>query len=172
MKKRGSTFEYGRQRDEELMAAFLQLLCNERGVPLADLYSMAAHSPASRFWVSEERALEVVYSLRGKGTLRGMTPMKEKMYREIYRRVEALLASGEELTVKEAVYRVVESPAPEFYLTDLSARVIIYRIRRERRRRRDAGLTPFGNPLAGNAAVRNNTAIRNNASGREAAYGC
>lgn len=132
MKKKGCSFEYGAMRDNELMASFLYLLGTLRGVPLREIYGMAAQMPASRFWVSEDRALTMVRKIRRGGFPPEMTEMKRRMYGEIVSRVDTLLQSGEETSLESAVFRVVEEKAPEFYLTPASAKVIIYRIRRER----------------------------------------
>lgn len=131
MKKPGSTSEFIGQRNRELYAHFLELLRTSKGVPLRAMFSMAAHRPASRFWVSEERAMAVVSA-----RLKGLSTFEEKMfdrrrdmYDEITRRVRRLLTERPELCLTHAVGEVILSPAPEFYLSDESARLIIYRHR-------------------------------------------
>lgn len=136
MKKKGSTSDFATQRDKELYAAFRDILCNSRGVALADMFGMAAKRPASRFWVSEERAAQVVsWMLRGASQekIESMVAQRRAMFEEIYRRVRALMADDPSLCMTHAVNEVVASPAPEFYLSPKSARVIIYRIRARRK---------------------------------------
>ncbi len=62
-----------------------------------------------------------------------MMPQKLKMYEEILRRVEGIRARKPGHPLSDAVFEAVNSPAPEFYLTDDSARVIIYRLRARRK---------------------------------------
>lgn len=133
MKKKGSTSDFAVDRDKELYAAFRYILCNSRGVALIDMFGMAAKRPASRFWVSEERAAQVIsWMLRGVASdrIERMVPQRRAMFEEIFRRVCAMMEADPSLCMTHAVNEVVTSPAPEFYLTPKSARVIIYRIRK------------------------------------------
>ena len=121
MKKSGSISEFIEQRDRELSAAFREILLTA-DMPLSEMFAAAAKRPCSRFWVGESRAFRVIKEMIGGSTSTqtgsAMLDKKREMYGEILRRVE------------QAVHDAVNSPAPEFYLTEKSARVIIYRIRR------------------------------------------
>lgn len=132
MKKRGSTSDFAGARDEELYRNFMDLL-RTADMPLREMFSAAARRPSSRFWVSEPRAEEVVSAmLRGtnKDVVEKMYPQKRKMYEEITRRVRARMQADSTLCVTHAVDAVIYEEAPEFYLTDESARLLIYRHRR------------------------------------------
>lgn len=142
MKKQGSTSDFITTRDSELYRNFLDILRAARNVPLRDMYGMAAQRSASRFWVSERRAAEVVSALlaarrRGaeheKAFLENMYPLKRRMYEEISAKVLTLMDSDTSLCLTHAVDIIVNEPAPEFYLTAESAKVIIYRHRRRLR---------------------------------------
>jgi len=133
MKKRGSTSDFTGQRDRELYTAFLEELSTSRDIPLRDIFARAAARPASRFWVSERRAADVIGAmLRGANpdTVEKMYPRRREMYGEILRRVRAKMEADPALCMTHAVDATVCEPAPSFYLTDESARCIIYRIRR------------------------------------------
>lgn len=129
MKKRGSVSDFGKQRNEELKRAFQAQLHLIGEIPTEELFTRAARMPASRFWVSERRAAEVMSKMLKGDRLQGMNPKKREMYMEIFLRVREHLRREPCLTVTEATFRAVNSQAPEFYLTPKSARVIIYRIR-------------------------------------------
>lgn len=133
MKKRGSTSDFTGQRDRELYKAFVEELQTSRGIALRDMFARAASRPASRFWVSERRAADVIsIMLRGANPemLEKMYPRRREMYEEILRRVRAKMAADPTMCMTHAVDEAVCEPAPSFYMTDESARCIIYRIRR------------------------------------------
>lgn len=130
MKKIGSVAEFGRQRNEELMAAFHAAMRDPGLRSLDDMFKAAAKAPASRFWVSERRATEVVSAMMRGVPLERMTPKRRDMYKELYRRALLYIKEKPGCSLYDAVFAAVNSPAPEFYLTPKSARVILYRFRR------------------------------------------
>lgn len=139
MKKRGSISDFTVLRDQELLASFRQELMENRGGSLDELFVRAVHRPASRFWVSELRAAEVISAmLRGEAP-DNQLPKRREMYEEILRRVVEWQRGNPGRPLSDAVAEVVNSPAPEFYLSDLSAKVIIYRVRRAARDKRRSG---------------------------------
>lgn len=135
MKKRGSTSDFMAQRDHELLMNFRKELMESRGIPLRELFGRAARRPASRFWVSELRAAEVISAMMRGVASEKMVPQKKRMYEELLRRVEAWRSDNPGRPLSDAIFEAVNSEAPEFYITDASARVIIYRLRANRRSR-------------------------------------
>ena len=129
MKKKGAVSDFTKQRNEELKNAFKAQLYLLGTIPTEELFTRAAKMPASRFWVSERRAAEVISKMLKGGMMFGMNRKKREMYIEILIRVKEEMRREPGITVTEATFRAVNSPAPEFYLTPKSARVIIYRIR-------------------------------------------
>lgn len=129
MKKPGSVSDFTPQRDRELLAAFKNQLHLLGDVPLPEIFHRAARQPASRFWVSERRAAAVVSKMLKGDLILSMNPKKREMYYEIFRRVERILNERPGCCLTDAVFEAVNSPAPEFYLTPKSARVMIYRLR-------------------------------------------
>lgn len=132
MKKIGSVAEFGKQRNEELLAAFRKAMGDPKLRTLDDIFMAAASSPASRFWVSERRAGEVISHLMKGGSIERMLPKRREMYEEILRRTLAYMKKHPRASVTDAVFEAVNSPAPEFYLTYKSTRVILYRSRHNR----------------------------------------
>lgn len=131
MKKLGSTSDFMATRDRELLRAFRIELMESRGIPLRDLFGRAAKHSCSRFWVSEVRAAEVVSKLLKGEKPENFTVQKERMYQEILARVKRYQLSHPDEPLSNAVFKAVNSTAPEFYLTEKSAKVIIYRLRRK-----------------------------------------
>lgn len=132
MKKRGSTSDFTIDRDRELHESFMHILRTERDIPLRRMFAMAAKRPSSRFWVSEPRAAIVVSHMREGRQLPAMLPKRREMFEEIRRRAESIMAKDPSLCLTHAVNEAIYTEAPEFYLTDESARSIIYRIRRRK----------------------------------------
>ena len=132
MKKTGSTSDFMVERDRDLHRSFMEVLRTSRA-PLREMFGMAARRTSRRFWVSEERAAIVVGAMLRGETDEKMIPKRREMFEEILRRVKRRMDSEPGLCMTHAVAAVVHEAAPEFYLTDESARSIIYRIRRKRR---------------------------------------
>lgn len=133
MKKKGSTAEFTAVRDRELYANFIELL-RTSDMPLRDMFGEAARRPASRFWVSPERAAAVVVPmLRGRQTALPVNAYegRKRMFGEIAVRALEAIENDPDLLPTHAVEQVIMQPAPEFYLSDWAARQIIYRHRRK-----------------------------------------
>lgn len=120
------------QRNEELLSKFKQQLEKGDYTHTQDLFTNASLMPASRFFVSEQRTLVVIHQLLRGESIAGMNRKRRQMYNEIFVRVKYILHNEPERSIPNAVWRVVNSPAPEFYLTPGSARRIIYRLRRNK----------------------------------------
>ena len=135
MKKSGSISEFIEQRDRELAAAFREILLSA-DMPLSEMFAAAAKRPCSRFWVGESRAFRVIKEMleghTSTQTGSAMLVKKQEMYGEILRRVKERLSADSGCSLEQAVHEAENSPAPEFYITEKSARVIIYRIRRRK----------------------------------------
>lgn len=132
MKHTGSSCEYNDERNRDLMRVFRSVMISSSNIRLHDIFKIVVNSPSCRFWVSEKRATVVVNDIvRGRDPLSSMTSNKREMYIEILSRVMRLMRASPETTIGEAVAKVVSSPAPKFYLTPDSARIIYYRCRSE-----------------------------------------
>lgn len=124
MRKPNAIFPYAEQRNAELFAAFKKLLSATPHIYIPDLLREVVSQPCSRFWVTEERATIVVSAMmRGDYAAVGLD--KAEMYKEICRRVKALRESLPNKPLAYIVAKVVNSPAPRFYLSVGSAARII-----------------------------------------------
>lgn len=133
MKKKGTISQLQHERDDDLMRAFQQELAGRPHIQLPEVLNAVVSSPSKRFWVTSERAAIVIYNMMKGDELEHMRPLKRKMFREIYRRVMKLKANYPQLSIPILTEQVVAEPAPEFYITPGSAKVIISRIRKRRR---------------------------------------
>ena len=139
MKHKGSKFECEKERNDDLMKNYHQLMEQSVYISMPDIYREVVERPSSRFWVSEERAAIVVVSMLRGDDLGKMISNKKEMFREICSRVVKLRSEHPNMTVYEACFRVVRQPAPKFYLTPGSAKVIICKAKEkwyEERKRR------------------------------------
>ncbi len=132
MKKKNSLLEFTMQRSQHLIKAFRQAWKQSDGTPnILQLSRQVVLMPAPRFWVSEERATEVMSLWLRHGeefALEGMREAKKRMFREIMRRVQPRLGQGRPLF--HIVSDVVNEPAPEQFMTPGNAAFIYYRASR------------------------------------------
>lgn len=138
MKHKGSTSDFSRLRDLELHASFAAQLKNPDIRDNKSLYTGTVKTGCSRFWVSEERASEIVAGMLKGKKISNMLDEKRRMYEEIKHRVDKMRKVNPQQSLYKTVEQVVWEPAPEFYLSPESARKIIRRILLERRERREA----------------------------------
>lgn len=135
MKPYGCKFEYEKERNNDLMRAYHELVERSSHICLPVIYEEVVNMPSARFWVSEERAAIVIAammkSVNVDEALNDMRQNKKEMFHEIYNRAMKLREKNPMMSVFDLAFNVVRQPAPKFYLTPGSARVIIYRAKRE-----------------------------------------
>lgn len=137
MRLKGSTSTFQQDRDRDLMRAYREQLSLQKGrISLPDVLRATVDSPSARFWTTIERAMAVVMQIRRGQDIKVMMPLRLEMYREIARRVDALMNDDPNLDLELAVITVVEGGAPKFYLTPKSAKTIIHNIRKRWRMQR------------------------------------
>lgn len=131
MKHKGSTFEYKDERDRDLLRAYREQLMLCETIDLTEVFKKVVLMPSARFWVSEERAAIVIARMFKGDKLESMKPNTREMYEEIFKRVKDMKEHNPEMSLFDILFRVVRQPAPKFYLTPDSAKVITTRIKRE-----------------------------------------
>lgn len=113
------------------MRAYHELIKSAQYILMPEIYHKVVDMPTRRFWISEGRAAIVISAMMKGDTLENMGPLKREMYNEIYSRVIKLREKKPDLPIIRLVEMVVEQPAPKFYLTPGSAKVLICKIRKE-----------------------------------------
>ena len=143
MRKKGSVFVLTDGRDRDLLRAYNEQLRKQLRLYGRVCQSLLAEktvgSPASRFWVSSERACVVVYRMMRGESIGYMNPVKHRFYTALYqafcryREEHPQIRYREEhpqMPVKHIVEIVVTQPAPCFPVTARVAKNIIERTRR------------------------------------------
>lgn len=133
--------EYSQERLDDLMRAYDEYISSCDYIRMPDVYNTIVNMPSRRFWVSDIRAALVVAAMmRGEARLDKMCQSKREMYEEIYRRVITLREHQPNMTTSELCAMVVMQPAPKFYLTPGSAKIMVCKARKEWIRRKWARL--------------------------------
>ena len=129
MKYFGCILDFTKERNDDLMRAYNLHLVSARRIVMPDFYQKVADSPARRFWVSERRASVVVSSMLAGRPLIKMRSNKREMFEEIFRRFLIERRRFPDKCIYELVSRVVNQPAPKFYLTPRTVYELICRIK-------------------------------------------
>lgn len=125
----GSILDFTGQRNNDLMRAYREQLVKARFIVMPEIFELVAESPASRFWVSEERAAIVVAKMLAGKPLPRMRSNKREMFDEIFRRFLLMREQYPQKSIYTLVTKIVNQPAPKFYLTPRTVGEFIYRIK-------------------------------------------
>lgn len=118
MRKKNSISDFTSERNMLLITRFREMIARQSSASVSNLFKDVANSPSPRFWVSEERAAEVISKMMKGEKLPGrMYAGKKEMYLEIYRRVKRLKEKDPQARLSHLVFRVVNQEAPSFYLS-------------------------------------------------------
>lgn len=145
MRKKGSYFELKNEMERDLIRVYREKLAEMLGNSSMDeIFHAVALSGASRFWVSEERAVAVIAAMKKNDDgeklpqelftgkyLRRLSPTKRRMYAEIYSRVEERQKANTQESLHRAVEKTIQQQAPSFYLTEGTVKTMVYKIKRK-----------------------------------------
>lgn len=131
MKYFGSQSEHHADRSADLLRAYFTYIDRCKHVSMPDVFQHVVRMSASRFWVSAPRAAIVVSSIIRGDKLSYMRPNKREMFLEIHRRVILLQKAHPDWSLQKLVAEVASQPAPRFYISPASARVIILKARKK-----------------------------------------
>lgn len=126
MKKRGNISLHTSQRNEEICRIFKNCIGNPDCRNITDIFKVVARQPASRFFVSEERALQIISQKRTSGRWPINSPTRLRLFKDLEKIVNKIIARTPDISLNDAVWEAVNSPAPSLYLTPGSCRTIIY----------------------------------------------
>lgn len=104
--------------------------------PLAtqnDVIEQAVKSEAPRFYVTFENARRYISLMARKKQIPIVNKNKLEMYKEIYRRYIKRIRETSEHYRFVILERIIEEPAPSFYLDEETFKGIVYKTLRERR---------------------------------------
>jgi hypothetical protein len=131
MKHQGCKLEFEEERNRELLKTYRRVVSESDFIVPAAIYEKVVNEPASRFWVTEERAAVVISKMHKGHSLERMHPNKREMFQEIYRRAMILMEQDKSLSVFEVAMKVVYQPAPKFYIVPGYAEIIIGRAKKK-----------------------------------------
>lgn len=129
MKYFGSILEFTHERNKELLRVYREKCIESEYIVMTEIFEKVANSPCSRFWVSEERASIVIYTMLAKKPLPNMRKNKREMFEEIFRRFLVVREQYPEKSIYDLAIMVVNQPAPKFYMTPRTIGELIYRIK-------------------------------------------
>lgn len=132
----GSTLECSDERIDALMNEYVRQLDSKSRVKAGDVFNRIVECPCSRFWVSGFRAAVVVAGIMKGDDLSTMRPLKREMFYEIYNRVIKLKEKYPDHSLFKLASMAVLQPAPKFYLSPSSAKIMYYKAKREWYRKR------------------------------------
>lgn len=133
MRKRGSVFILSQERDKDLFRAYRVVLRKQLQlygrVTLTGIMEKVVNSPASRYWVSSDRAYSVILRM-DKGQPVRMKPRAKVFYKSLYKDFCIYREKHPELPIKHIVEIVIQQPAPCFMISSEFARMIIFKMRK------------------------------------------
>lgn len=88
MKKNGNTCDYTPAKNSELLRKFNALIRAARIIDLDEIFAQVAVSEASRFYISEERAYELIVHRLKTGAWSISKKLRVEMLEEILRRTK------------------------------------------------------------------------------------
>lgn len=119
------------ERNENIMRVYRRVLAQaEYPLDMDAVYKAVSEAPADRFYVTAERAMNVLSRIDEGDPLSSMVEGRRQMYLEIHRRVAHLQGRHREWPRLKAVITAITSPAPRFYLEASSLKIIIWRIKK------------------------------------------
>ena len=134
MRKEGAVFSMTRERNLDLLRAYRETLykCMETDEELVYMNILRAtvNSPASRYWVSVERASSVIYQMN-KGIPVKMKENSRFFYESLFREFKEYRETHPDMPIKHIISIVIERPAPCFVLAPESAKSIISKMKKE-----------------------------------------
>lgn len=131
MKHKGCILRFTSNRNKELMAAYRKALASTSHIDMAEVSEIIVNTPCSRFWVSEERATNVIVSIiKGYPVLDNMRPLKREMFLDIYELVKQYSEECPDMPLSDVIMKAVNSPAKKFYMKPRCAMEIIYKIKK------------------------------------------
>lgn len=127
----GSTLEYSDERIKALMMEYERYIASCDYIRMHEVFDFIVNQPCKRFWVSNIRAAVVIARMMKGGKLRKMRPTKKEMFQEIFFRVNSMKERYPEKSLFWLVSKVVAQPAPKFYLSPSSAKIMVYKARKQ-----------------------------------------
>lgn len=135
MRKKGSVFLMSEERDMDLMRAYREIIKKQLSlygrITATGIMKKVVNSPASRYWVSSERAYSVILKMDKGKSISYMKTRAEVFYRSLYRDFCVYRESHPNLPAKYIVEIVIQNPAPCFMISPAFAGNIIGKMKQK-----------------------------------------
>lgn len=125
------TLEFSDERITDLMLEYERYIASCPQIRMSEAFEYIVNQPCRRFWVSEIRAAIVISDMLKGDSLNKMHPAKREMFREIYERVLRLRDRKPGVPLLHLVSEVVQQPAPKFYISPGSVKIMFYKARKK-----------------------------------------
>lgn len=135
MKHKGSRCDFTKERDADILRAYKEVISVRDNIGLLEIERRLLQSPSKRFWVSVDRAYNVILNMLNGKSISNMNSQKREMFQEIFRRYKIYSKEHPSLTKMDVIWQVCNQEAPSFYLTPKSLHVILHRVRKEEKKR-------------------------------------
>lgn len=135
MKHKGSRCDFTKERDADILRAYKEVISVRDNIGLLEIERRLLQSPSKRFWVSVDRAYNVILNMLNGKPISNMNSQKREMFQEIFRRFKIYSKEHPSLTKMDVIWHVCNQEAPSFYLTPKSMHVILHRVRKEEKKR-------------------------------------
>lgn len=135
MKHKGSRCDFTKERDADILRAYKEVISVRDNIGLLEIERRLLQSPSKRFWVSVDRAYNVILNMLNGKSISNMNSQKREMFQEIFRRFKIYSKEHPSLTKMDVIWHVCNQEAPSFYLTPKSMHVILHRVRKEEKKR-------------------------------------
>lgn len=135
MKHKGSRCDFTKERDADILRAYKEVISVRDNIGLLEIERRLLQSPSKRFWVSVDRAYNVILNMLNGKSINNMNSQKREMFQEIFRRFKIFSKEHPSLTKMDVIWHVCNQEAPSFYLTPKSMHVILHRVRKEEKKR-------------------------------------
>lgn len=135
MKHKGSRCDFTKERDADILRAYKEVISVRDNIGLLEIERRLLQSPSKRFWVSVDRAYNVILNMLNGKSISNMNSQKREMFQEIFRRYKIYSKEHPSLTKMDVIWHVCNQEAPSFYLTSKSMHVILHRVRKEEKKR-------------------------------------
>lgn len=135
MKHKGSRCDFTKERDADILRAYKEVISVRDNIGLLEIERRLLQSPSKRFWVSVDRAYNVILNMLNGKSISNMNSQKREMFQEIFRRFKIYSKEHPSLTKMDVIWHVCNQEAPSFYLTPKSMHVILHRARKEEKKR-------------------------------------
>ncbi len=133
MRKKGSTFALAESRDKDLLRVYREIISKQLDlygrITITGLMEKVVNSPASRYWVSSERACSIILKIDKGETLSQMKKNMIIFYRSLYAEFCTYKNTHPGMPAKHIIEIIIQQPAPCFVVSPRVAGSIIYRMK-------------------------------------------